>query len=161
MMDSISRNNSLTVLILVFCFIAIGCAASPLKYDETEVKQIPAAEPIESVRNYTPRAPYEINGWPVIRTTGFDASKNRKDKQKARRVFFGMTKEELRTHIGEPKEKYMCRSKYSDAKYELWAYRRDPILRIARPLFISLEKDVVYYNSHLFPSWAKCALMSK
>jgi hypothetical protein len=95
---------------------------------------------------YAPIVPVAIAMWPALRASGLDAGKNAEDKRKARLVYEGMSKEDLKTYVGEPKEKYYCKAK--GKAYEVWVFEKDKVLRGGRALFIDLESDKVYHNSY-------------
>jgi hypothetical protein len=95
---------------------------------------------------YAPIVPVAIAMWPALRASGLDAGKNAEDKRKARLVYEGMSKEDLKTYVGEPKEKYYCKAK--GKAYEAWVFEKDKVLRGGRALFIDLESDKVYHNSY-------------
>jgi hypothetical protein len=97
---------------------------------------------------YAPLVPVAIAMWPALRASGLDAGKNAEDKRKAGLVYEGMSKEDLKTYVGEPKEKYYCKAKGKGKAYEVWVFEKDKVLRGGRALFIDLESDKVYHNSY-------------
>ena len=107
-----------------------------------------STETIGETLIYAPLAPVAIATLPALRATGLDAGKNAQDKEKARLVYEGMSREELKIYVGEPKEKYYCEAKGRRKANEVWVYEDDKVLRGGRALFIDLERDKVYYNSY-------------
>jgi hypothetical protein len=110
---------------------------------------------------YAPLIPVAVVSWPFLRVMGLDAVKNSEDDKKALLVYGGMSKEDLRTYIGEPKEKYYCEAKGKSGAYEIWVYRKDQVLRGGRSLFIGLGKEKVYFTSYLLPSQDGCSLTTE
>jgi len=106
------------------------------------------AEAVGETLIYTPLIPVAIVTWPVLGISGLDAGKNAEDNWKARLVYEGMTKEDLRAYVGEPKEKYHCKAKGRSGDGEVWIFEKDLVLRGGRALFIDLQKGKVYHNSY-------------
>jgi hypothetical protein len=122
------------------------------------------AEAVAETLVYAPLVPIAIATWPVLRTSGLDAGKNAEDNRKARLVYEGMSKEDLRAYVGEPKEKYHCEAKDSSGDYEVWVYEKNQVLRGGRALFIDLEKGEIYHNSYhisFFKKWDNCLLITQ
>lgn len=101
------------------------------------------AEAVGEFLIFAPLIPVAIGMMPVLEVTGLDAKKNAKDEAKAGLVYRGMSKEDLRLYVGEPKEKYLCKNN------EVWIYGKDQVLRGGRELYIDLDDNTVYYNSVL------------
>jgi hypothetical protein len=113
---------------------------------------------------YAPLVPVAIATWPVLRTLGLDAGKNAEDNWKARLVYEGMSKEDLRVYVGEPKEKYYCEAKDRSGDYEIWVYEKDQVLRGGRALFINFDKGEIYHNSYhtsFFKKWDNCSVITQ
>jgi hypothetical protein len=100
--------------------------------------------------------------WGVFRVLGEDPAKNQEDESKARFVYEGMSKNDLLTYIGQPKEKYMCipKGQYQlskeEAHTEVWVYRKDQVLRGGRALVIGSGRGEVLENSYdpsFFKKW--------
>ena len=114
---------------------------------------------------YAPMVPVAIAMSPVLRVSGLDAKKNAEDKSKAQLVYEGISKNDLLTYIGEPKEKYLCSPKEKNRwskKEEVWVYRKDQVLRGGRSLFIDLDNGQVYYSSYdtsFFKNRKNCSLI--
>lgn len=118
------------------------------------------AEAIGETLIYAPFIPL-VTVRPLFGAMGLDEEKNSEDGEKASLAYEGMSKEDLRTYIGEPKEKYHCKAKDGSVANEVWIYREDQVLRGGRSLFIRLDDEKVYHTSRLFPSWAICSLVTK
>lgn len=118
------------------------------------------AEAIGETLIYAPLIPLVIVR-PLFGAMGLDEEKNSEDREKASLAYEGMSKEDLRTYIGEPKGKYHCENKDRSGAYEVWVYSEDQVLRGGRALFISLDKEKVSFTSRLFPSWKICSLITE
>jgi len=97
-----------------------------------------------------PLIPVAIGMMPILEVTGLDAKKNSVDEKKAGLVYKGMSKEDLRVYVGEPKDKYLCKDIYS-RDYEVWIYRNDQVLRGGRELYIDLDDNKVFSNHVRIP----------
>ena len=97
---------------------------------------------------YAPLIPVAVAMWPALRVSGLDAGKNAEDNRKARLVYEGMSKEDLKTYVGEPKEQYHCEAKGRSDAYEVWVFEKNRVLRSGGALFIDLESEKVYHNSY-------------
>jgi hypothetical protein len=83
---------------------------------------------------------------------GLDESKNELDREKARRIYQGMSKSDLLGSIGPPIEKYSCFFKFTRKEKqgvadEVWVYDERKVLRGGRTLFMYIDKGVVYQTS--------------
>lgn len=103
-----------------------------------------AAETAELL-SYVPLIPVAIVSWPFLRVLGLDEVKNEADRGKASLAYKGMSKGELITYIGEPKEKYYCETEYGPE--EIWIYKKSQVLRGGRDLFIHVDNGLVYHTS--------------
>jgi CRISPR/Cas system CMR subunit Cmr4 (Cas7 group RAMP superfamily) len=120
------------------------------------------AEAVGETLIYAPLVPVAIAMWPALRASGLDAGKNAEDNRKARLVYEGMSKEALKTYVGEPKEKYYCEAKGRSKAHEVWVFEEDKVLRGGRALFVDLESDKVYHNSyHISFFKDDCTLMTQ
>jgi CRISPR/Cas system CMR subunit Cmr4 (Cas7 group RAMP superfamily) len=106
------------------------------------------AEAFAEALIYAPLVPIAIAMWPALRASGLDAKKNDEDELKARLVYEGMSKEDLITYVGEPKEKYYCEVEGKSTAHEVWVFEKDKVLRGGRALFIDLGSNRVYHNSY-------------
>ena len=97
---------------------------------------------------YAPLIPVAIAIWPFFHAVGWDDHQNVEDDRKAILVYRGMSMEDLKIYIGEPKEKYYCEPKAKSKASEIWVYEKDKVLRGGRALFIDLESNKVYHSSH-------------
>lgn len=104
------------------------------------------AEELSEAALYAPLVPVAIISWPFLKAMGLDAGKNAEDGEKAQLAYGGMSRDDLATYVGEPLEKYHCKSKYGSN--EVWIYQNDHVLRGGRALFINLEDGKVYHTSH-------------
>ena len=100
------------------------------------------------VLTYAPLIPVAITSWPFLRASGLDAGKNDDDNEKAKLAYGGMSKEDLVTYVGEPKEQYYCREVKGTGGKEVWVYEKDKVLRGGMAMFIDLDEGVVYHTSH-------------
>jgi CRISPR/Cas system CMR subunit Cmr4 (Cas7 group RAMP superfamily) len=106
------------------------------------------AEAIAETLIYAPLVPVAIAMWPALRASGLDAKKNDEDELKARLVYEDMSKEDLITCVGKPKEKYYCEAEGKSTAHEVWVYEKDKVLRGGRALFIDPGSNRVYHNSY-------------
>lgn len=102
---------------------------------------------------YAPLIPIAVVSWPLASAMGLDESKNDLDRAKARRIYHGMSKNDLLESVGAPKEKYSCFLKLpltekQGTADEVWIYDDGKVLRGGRTLFINIDKGTVYNNSH-------------
>jgi hypothetical protein len=114
-----------------------------------KIKVAPAQNKTGSVAEglvYLPLIPFAIVSRPFLGVMGLDANKNSTDAAKAMLAYGGMSKKELITYIGEPVEKYFCKSKQK-SNIEIWVYDKSQVLRGGRTLFINLADDKVYHTS--------------
>lgn len=119
------------------------------------------AEAIGETLIYAPFAPLVIFK-PLFGAMGLDEEKNSADREKASLAYVGMSKEDLRTYIGEPKEKYHCKGKDGSGASEVWIYRNDLVLRGGRSLFLRLDNGSVYHTSNDTSFFKdRCSLMTK
>lgn len=119
------------------------------------------AEAIGETLSYAPFIPLVIFR-PLFGAMGLDEEKNSEDKEKASLAYDGMSKEDLRTYIGEPKEKYHCKAKDGSGASEVWIYREDQVLRGGRSLFIGLDNEKVYHTSCDISFFKdRCSLMTQ
>ena len=113
---------------------------------------------------YAPLIPVAIVVTPFLKAMGLDAQANAQDSEKSHLVYVGMSKEELETYIGKPKEKYYCSNKTGQPSDEVWIFEPHQVLRGGRVLFIDLESNQVYHNAH-HASYIKsnhtCSLITK
>jgi len=121
-------------------------------------------EAIGETLTYAPLIPVAIVSIPFLNAMGLDAKVNAEDNEKSRLVYEGMSKEELETYIGKPKEKYYCDNRRGYPANEIWVYEKHQVLRGGRALFINLEKNKVYHNSYgvsFFKNKDTCSLITK
>jgi hypothetical protein len=115
------------------------------------------AEAVGETLLYAPMVPVAIASLPFLNMMGLDEGKNSVDRAKALLVYGEMTKEALRESIGEPKQRYLCKSKNSNDRFEVWNYEKDQVLRGGRFLFLNSGEGKVSFSSWRFPSWANCS----
>lgn len=89
---------------------------------------------------YGPMVPIAVAALPVLSAFGLNEGKNSADERKAALVYKGMSRNQLRTYIGEPKERYSCDG-YAGYT-EVWVFENDVVLRGGRALFIHLDSDM-------------------
>lgn len=119
------------------------------------------AEAVVESLIYVPLVPLVVTR-PFFRAAGLDAENNAEDNQKAELAYSGMSKEDLKTYVGEPKEKYYCEAKGRSKAHEIWVFEEDKVLRGGRALFVNLESDKVYHNSyHISFFKDDCSLMTR
>lgn len=102
---------------------------------------------------YAPLIPVALVTWPLASGMGLDESKNEMDREKARRIYQGMSRNDLLGSIGPPIEKYSCflkfnRNEKQGVADEVWVYDERKVLRGGRALFINIDKGAVYQTSH-------------
>lgn len=128
-----------------------------------------AAGAIGEALVYAPLVPLAVATWPALNVMGLNASTNSADDERARRIYEGLSKQELIDSIGRPKERYACIKKNprdkDDAAEEIWVYDDDRVLRGGRTLIISNQSGLVTYNSFhttFFkdPNWRDCKPMA-
>lgn len=114
---------------------------------------------------YLPLIPFAIASRPFFRAMGLDAEKDSIDAGKAMLAYGGMSKKDLETYVGEPVEKYYCKSKQKD-NFEIWVYDKEKVLRGGRTLFIDLATGKVDHTSvdttfFKESDWLSCSALAK
>jgi hypothetical protein len=101
---------------------------------------------------YAPLLPVAIGTWPLLRAMGLDQSKNESDNARARLIYHGLSRQDLLSGVGIPREKYSCIQKLNlrekrDIAHEIWVYDESLVLRGGRTLFIDQGTGIVSHNS--------------
>lgn len=97
---------------------------------------------------YAPLVPL-VTVSPLFGAMGLNASDNSADNAKARLIYHGMSRQDLLSSIGTPKEKYACILKLpaKGVAQEVWVYEDRKVLRGGRALFIDRDTGAVSHNS--------------
>jgi hypothetical protein len=101
--------------------------------------------------------------YPLFYVLGINEEVNSKEREKADLIYRGMTKAQLRTRIGEPKQKYLCN--YENWEFEVWNYNDRQVIRGGRFLFIDPKAETVSSTEpSFFPNLSgnnmpKCSLI--